>query len=126
MKFEIDSTEIDIDISLITESEDEIQRQLQKYRNGEQTQFELEINFPDSFTGEVMKEMNKIPYGETRSYGDIADSLDSSAVAIGQACGRNPIPIIIPCHRVVGADSIGGYAYGEDLKRKLLSHESDF
>jgi O-6-methylguanine DNA methyltransferase len=46
--------------------------------------------------------MAKIPYGETKTYGEMAGALDSSAVAVGQACGRNPVPLIVPCHRVVG------------------------
>jgi methylated-DNA-[protein]-cysteine S-methyltransferase len=74
-----------------------------------------------------MREMYDIPYGETRSYGEIAENIGSAAVAVGQACGKNPIPLIIPCHRVVGKNSIGGYAYGEEVKQKLLELEgADF
>jgi methylated-DNA-[protein]-cysteine S-methyltransferase len=64
-----------------------------------------------------MREMAKISYGRMKTYGKIAEALDSSAVAVGQACGRNPVPIIVPCHRVVGGDSVGGYLYGKKLKR---------
>lgn len=127
MKFEIDNTEIDIDTSLISEDEEEIQRQLQGYKTGDRKTFDLEVSFPEGFIGEVMQEMSQIPYGETRSYGELAKNLDSAAVAVGQACGRNPIPLIVPCHRVVGKNSLGGYAYGEELKRKLLEIEgADF
>ena len=66
-----------------------------------------------------------IPYGETRSYGDLATDLGVSAQAIGQACGANPIPIFIPCHRVLGADGLGGYsgAGGVETKVALLKLE---
>ncbi|SFR33390.1 methylated-DNA-[protein]-cysteine S-methyltransferase [Yoonia tamlensis] len=66
-----------------------------------------------------------IPYGETRSYGDLAKQLNVSAQAIGQACGANPIPILIPCHRVLGAQGLGGYsgAGGVDAKVALLRLE---
>ncbi len=66
-----------------------------------------------------------IPYGETRTYGDLARELGVSAQAIGQACGANPIPIIIPCHRVLAADGLGGYsgAGGIEAKVALLKLE---
>jgi len=80
------------------------------------------------FQKTVWQELMKIPLGETRTYGDIAKNLKSSARAVGNACRKNPIQIIVPCHRVVSAKGIGGYA-GEtegaqlDIKRWLLRHE---
>ena len=76
----------------------------------------------------VWKAMLAIPSGSTRTYGDIAAELKSAARAVGQACGANPIPIIIPCHRVVGRSGLGGFmrhASGGplDIKRWLLAHE---
>jgi methylated-DNA-[protein]-cysteine S-methyltransferase len=76
----------------------------------------------------VWQVMCNIPRGKTRSYGEIAAELKSAAQAIGQACGANPIPIIIPCHRIVGKSGLGGFmrhASGEsiDIKRWLLAHE---
>ncbi len=76
----------------------------------------------------VWQAMLAIPSGETRTYGDIASELKSAAQAVGQACGANPIPIIIPCHRVVGKSGLGGFmrhASGDplDIKRWLLAHE---
>jgi methylated-DNA-[protein]-cysteine S-methyltransferase len=76
----------------------------------------------------VWQAMLDIPRGETRSYGELAAELGSGAQAVGQACGANPIPIIIPCHRVVGKSGLGGFmrdASGEslDIKRWLLAHE---
>ena len=67
--------------------------------------------------------MMKIPYGKTRTYGAIAKRLEVAARAVGTACGRNPIPVIIPCHRVVGASGLGGYSGRrriEDQNGKLL------
>lgn len=74
----------------------------------------------------VWREMLRIPYGRTCSYADIARDLDSAPRAIGGACGRNPLPIIIPCHRVLGSgESIGGYGSpgGIETKRFLLQLE---
>jgi methylated-DNA-[protein]-cysteine S-methyltransferase len=80
------------------------------------------------FQKSVWRELSKIPIGETRTYGEIAKKLNSSARAVGNACRRNPIQIIVPCHRVISAKGIGGYA-GEtqgkqlSIKRWLLNHE---
>ena len=68
-----------------------------------------------------------IPYGRTRTYGEIAEIIDHQQAfrAVGHANGMNPLPIVIPCHRVIGKDgSLTGYAYGIEMKRWLLSHES--
>ena len=72
--------------------------------------------------------MLAIPRGETRSYGELAKQLRSAAQAVGQACGANPLPIVIPCHRVVGKAGMGGFMkHGDgaplDIKRWLLTHE---
>jgi methylated-DNA-[protein]-cysteine S-methyltransferase len=78
------------------------------------------------FTQAVLKITAKIPYGEVRSYRWVAERLGKPKAtrAVGNALARNPIPIIIPCHRVVRADgSLGGYALGLDWKRKLLELE---
>lgn len=78
------------------------------------------------FQQKVWQELLKIPYGETTTYGTIAQRLNCrSAQAIGQAVHRNPIAIIIPCHRVIGADgSLTGYASGLEIKQKLLQIEN--
>ena len=77
----------------------------------------------------VWQAMCAIPRGETRSYGELAKELQSCAQAVGQACGANPIPVIIPCHRVVGKSGMGGFmhhngGYALDIKRWLLTHEA--
>ena len=87
--------------------------------------FELHVT---DFQASVLKELQRIPYGETRTYGEIAQILKTSPRAVGNACRRNPLPIIIPCHRVVAANGIGGYdgARSGDLlkiKQRLLARE---
>lgn len=76
------------------------------------------------FQKDVWRELRRIPVGETRSYGELAEKLGSSARAIGSANRTNPIALIIPCHRVIAADgTLCGYASGLDRKRWLLNHE---
>lgn len=80
------------------------------------------------FQRSVWHELSEIPLGETRTYGDIANKLNSSPRAVGNACRKNPIQIIIPCHRIISAKGIGGYAGKTDgkqlnIKRWLLKHE---
>src|ERR1035441_6878767 len=76
------------------------------------------------FQKRVWAALQKIPAGQTRSYGQIARELGSSPRAVGQANGANPICLIIPCHRVIGSDgSLTGFAFGETIKRWLLEHE---
>ena len=79
-----------------------------------------------AFQQRVWRELQQIPFGETRSYGQLAAELDtpSASRAVGRANAMNPICLIIPCHRVIGADgSLTGFAFGEDIKRRLLAHE---
>lgn len=100
--------------------------QLQEYSNGQRQSFDLPLNPKGTeFQLKVYQEMLNIPYGEVRSYGDIAKNLGASAQAVGNACGSNLIPIIIPCHRVVGVNGLGGFsgAGGVEMKVKLLKHE---
>lgn len=70
------------------------------------------------FQKRVWHAMSAIPSGRMRSYGELARELDSAAQAVGNACGANPIPILIPCHRVVGASGLGGYSGGDGLTTK--------
>jgi methylated-DNA-[protein]-cysteine S-methyltransferase len=79
------------------------------------------------FQGRVRAAMQAIPYGETLSYGAVAKSLNGSPRAVGQACGRNPIPIVVPCHRILAAQGrIGGFSGGDGVptKQLLLAHEA--
>jgi len=122
MRFRVFGKNIKIDESFLKEDKDRIRSELEEFMDGEREEIDLSVRFPDSFTGEVMKEIAEIPYGETRTYGEIAEKLGSSPVAVGQACGKNPVPLVVPCHRVVGENSIGGYQYA-GVKEKLLDLE---
>jgi len=104
--------------------------QLQKFFDGKLKIFDLPLSPTGTdFQKAVWREMQAIPYGETRSYGDVAKTLNSAARAVGGACGHNPIPIIIPCHRIVGSGGkLGGFSGGEgvETKQSLLHLESVF
>lgn len=103
----------------------EARYQLRAYFSGKLKNFELPLDIKGSeFQKNVCLLIQQIPYGETRSYGDLAKNLSSSARPVGGACGRNTIPIIIPCHRVMGANKkmtgfsgLGGIKTKEDLLR---------
>jgi methylated-DNA-[protein]-cysteine S-methyltransferase len=102
--------------------------QLGEYFAGERTAFDLPLAPRGTpFQLAVWAELTRIPYGKTVSYGEVAAALGKSPVAsraVGLANGRNPISIIVPCHRVIGADgSLTGYGWGLDLKEWLLRHE---
>jgi methylated-DNA-[protein]-cysteine S-methyltransferase len=101
--------------------------QLNAYFAGERTDFDVELSLTGSaFQRRVWQALMTIPYGETRSYGEIAEQIGASgaARAVGLANGRNPIAIIVPCHRVIGASgSLIGYGGGLDRKRSLLELE---
>ena len=101
--------------------------QLEEYFRGERTEFELELDLVGTaFQKRVWSALLTIPYGETRSYGQIAAQLDAPGAsrAVGLANGHNPIGIIVPCHRVIGANgSLTGYGGGLARKRALLDLE---
>ncbi len=101
-------------------------RQLQAYFTGRLERFDLPLDPKGSaFDTRVWGAMREIPYGKTKSYAEIARHLGTSPRAVGGACGRNPIPILIPCHRVVASSGLGGYSGGEGLptKKRLLALE---
>ncbi|MGR3374420.1 methylated-DNA--[protein]-cysteine S-methyltransferase [Pseudooceanicola nanhaiensis] len=105
---------------------EEAARQLAAYFAGTRRTFELPLAVQGSaLQRAVCAEMAAIPFGETVTYGDIARTLGRPAQAIGQACGGNPIPVIIPCHRVLGASGLGGFSGegGVETKVALLRHE---
>lgn len=100
--------------------------ELDAYFAGVRTQFTVPMDLRCSdFQKSVCNAMSAIPFGETRTYGDLAKQLGVPAQAIGQACGGNPIPIIIPCHRVLSAAGLGGFSGdgGVETKVALLRHE---
>lgn len=100
--------------------------QLAAYFDGRLKMFDVEMSFPSSpFQHGVLESMMSIPYGSTKTYGEIADYVEGSAQAVGNACGANPLPILIPCHRVLGANTLGGFSGhgGVESKVFLLRHE---
>ncbi len=100
--------------------------QLAAYFAGERVQFDLPTRVSGTaFQRRVCDAIGAIPHGETRSYGDLARALKVPAQAIGTGCGGNPIPIIIPCHRVLGTSGLGGFSGkgGVETKVWLLRHE---
>jgi methylated-DNA-[protein]-cysteine S-methyltransferase len=105
----------------------EVIRQLEEYFAGHRTEFDLPMTLAGTpFQRTVWAALRKIPYGETTSYGQLAERIGcpSAARAVGLANGRNPIGIIVPCHRVVGATGeLTGYSGGLDRKRQLLHFE---
>ena len=103
--------------------------QLDEYFHGERKRFYLKLDLSDqtSFHREVYRLVQTIPYGRTRSYSDIARTMGNAGAsrAVGQANSHNPLPIIIPCHRVIDKDGgLRGYVYGLKMKQALLELEN--
>ncbi|MFH9299452.1 methylated-DNA--[protein]-cysteine S-methyltransferase [Streptomyces sp. NPDC017520] len=102
-------------------------QQLTEYFAGHRTTFDLALNLAGTpFQRSVWAELLKIPYGETRTYGELAEELGKPGAsrAVGLANGKNPVGIIVPCHRVIGASgSLTGYGGGLDRKQRLLAFE---
>ncbi|MFA8450174.1 MAG: methylated-DNA--[protein]-cysteine S-methyltransferase [Bacteroidales bacterium] len=105
----------------------ELENQLREYFEGTRSEFDLKLNPQGTeFQKKVWRSLLEIPYGESKSYKDIAIEINNPKAvrAVGGANNKNPIPIIIPCHRVIGANgNLTGYAYGLDMKNYLLNHE---
>lgn len=106
----------------------DIKKQLGEYFSGKRTTFDIKINPTGTdFQKMVWKELQNISYGETKSYSEIAAAAGNKNAqrAVGNACNKNPIMIIIPCHRVISKNNnLGGYAYGRSIKQKLLNIEN--
>lgn len=110
------------------EREKILEKELLEYMRGERKSFSIPLNPKGTeFQKKVWNELLKIPYGEVRTYGEIAGAVGcpKGARAVGLACNKNPIIILIPCHRVVGKNGkLTGYACGIDVKEKFLSLEN--
>jgi methylated-DNA-[protein]-cysteine S-methyltransferase len=104
-------------------------QQLASYLADPDTKFDLPLAIEGTpFQRRLWRALREIPRGRTRTYGELARELDGEARAVGQACGDNRLPVVIPCHRVVAADGIGGFAHATggyllEAKRWLLAHE---
>ncbi len=107
---------------------DEVRRELELYFEGKLTEFDLPIDWQltGGFRGKVQRAINRIPYGQTRTYMEMARSAGNQRAvrAAGTACGSNPIPIVVPCHRVLrSGGGLGGYGGGLPMKEELLKLE---
>ncbi|MFK8026764.1 MAG: methylated-DNA--[protein]-cysteine S-methyltransferase [Gammaproteobacteria bacterium] len=106
-----------------------VHQQIMQYFELQRTEFDLPIDIQGTaFQNKVWQQVAKIPYGESKTYGEIAAAINSGPRAVGNACRHNPIPIIIPCHRVVKKSGLGGYCgsiVGKEIQQKdwLLRHE---
>ena len=104
--------------------------QLDEYFAGQRKVFELPLSLEGTpFQQKVWEALQQIPYGETISYAQLAQRIDNPKAcrAVGSANGKNPVAIIIPCHRVINAGGkLGGYSYGLDIKKRLLDLEQKF
>jgi methylated-DNA-[protein]-cysteine S-methyltransferase len=95
---------------------------------GQEVVRQLECYFKDPFQQRLWRALKKVPPGTVDTYGQLARELNSGAQAVGQACRRNPVPVVVPCHRIVSQQGMGGYAGEVDgekmsIKRALLTHE---
>ena len=106
----------------------EAKEQLFEYFEGKRTGFDFPYEFSGTdFQKSVWNELEKIPFGKTKTYGEIAFAIGKpkAARAVGMACNKNPLAIIVPCHRVIGKNGkLTGFACGTDVKKWLLDHEA--
>lgn len=103
-----------------------VAQQLQEYGRGERRVFELELDLSGTeFELRIWNALRAIPWGRTRTYGEIAQAIGApgAARAVGRANGRNPLPIVVPCHRVVSEQGLGGFSGGLEVKQRLLALE---
>ena len=105
----------------------DVRREVTEYFSGKRRKFTVSLGASGTmFQQQVWTELRRIPFGKTRSYGELAAELGKpdASRAVGRANATNPICLIVPCHRVIGSDgSLTGFAFGEEIKRKLLEHE---
>ncbi|MDE0497850.1 MAG: methylated-DNA--[protein]-cysteine S-methyltransferase [Acidimicrobiaceae bacterium] len=126
-----DETSVKLPDDMVEDPDHPILRQaaheLSEYFDGDRTSFDVPLDLRGTpFQEAAWRALGDIPYGSTRSYGEQAALVGRPRAvrAIGQANGRNPVPIVLPCHRVIGADgSLTGFGGGLDLKTQLLQHE---
>ncbi|MCQ2079312.1 MAG: methylated-DNA--[protein]-cysteine S-methyltransferase [archaeon] len=115
------------------EGEDDVMReaiaQIEEYLAGNRRTFDIPTRQDGTdFRREVWNGISDIPYGRTRTYGELAEAIGHPRAyrAVGTSCGLNRLPIIVPCHRVVASDGIGSYSGGIEIKRRLLVLEEEF
>lgn len=106
---------------------DEASDQLREYFEGERKSFDVAVDLRGmpAFTSSVLKRLQQVSFGETMTYGELAKAVGNphASRAVGQANGHNPVAIVVPCHRIVAGNGLGGFSGGLHLKRWLLKHE---
>ncbi|ADC66154.1 methylated-DNA/protein-cysteine methyltransferase [Ferroglobus placidus DSM 10642] len=103
---------------------EKLEKKLERYFSGKRVSFdEFKVSYPSEFSKRVLEEVRKIEYGKVCSYSDLAEKLGTSPRAVGVALKMNRVPVIVPCHRVVAKNGLGGYSHGVNLKLKLLKLE---
>lgn len=110
------------------EALEDAREQVLAYLDGRRRSFGVDVSPEGSESQrEVWAALMRIPYGQTRTYGELAQRLgnDKAVIAVSSACTANPLPILIPCHRLVAANGIGSYRAGEAIKQRLLTLESE-
>jgi len=106
------------------EHDDPVSRWLTAYFAGKTLPLPVLASSKTDFQGKLRRGLCAIEYGEVKTYGTLAKELNTAPRALGQALGANPLPIIIPCHRVVAANDLGGFHYGSVWKKALLDFEA--
>lgn len=115
---------LEVEEVILTRETQKIKRSLERYFNGKKVDFKwVKVNLGEGFQRMVLEEVRDIRYGEIKTYGEIASKLKTSPRVVGMALKLNKVPVIIPCHRVVAVNGIGGYSEGLNIKRKLLTLE---
>lgn len=121
------SEKVTIDMSLLESLDVSWLGQIEEYLRGERREFVGSLEQEGTeFQKKVWRAISDIPYGEVMSYKEIAEKVGRSGAvrAVGTACGKNKLPIVVPCHRVVASGGkLGGYAFGLEMKKKLLALE---
>lgn len=129
MKYKVKKWKIEINENLIKVSKEKIRKDLRRYFQGKPIEFDYVIDLSEftEFQKKVLEAMRKVPYGKTISYQKLAKRVgnENAQRAVGNVCSINPLPIIIPCHRVVGKNNLGGYGLGLDLKKYLIELEKN-
>lgn len=127
MIFRVAGRKMRIEENRIKEDKRAVERDVKEYLKGKNIPFDYEVDFSSftSFQRKVLREMRKIPYGETSTYGELASKAGHPKAfrAVGSVCAMNPLPIIIPCHRVLSSSGLGGYSGGLEVKKHLLRLE---
>ncbi len=109
---------------VFTSTARKLRSRLLDYFSGRVVDFsDFDVAYPTEFSGRVLQEVRKIPYGKVETYSSLARRLDTSPRAVGVALKKNPVPVVVPCHRVVAKNGIGGYSPGTSIKKLLLEME---